>query len=182
MRRLRIPVLRLGVGLLLASAAASAGAEETDWRSYRSEPGRFAIDVPGNPSRADEPQNSEIGTIQGSAWTIEGAGAVLRIEHFDLPRIGSLLLTDHRLLSIAADRMLADRSGREIEREHYTLIGRSALRVRYARGDLGDTVEEARFVLAGRRLYAAYAREAAPGSDAAPAIARFLDSLEVWDE
>jgi hypothetical protein len=78
--------------------------------------------------------------------------------------------------------MLVDRHGRELEREAYTLGGRSALRVRYARADLADAVEEARFVLAGRRLYVVYGRAVAPAdSPAAEHVARFLGSLEVWE-
>jgi hypothetical protein len=165
----------------LVAAAGPARGEVLVWQTYRSDEGRFAVDLPATPSRDDGANPSEVGPVEQRAWKVSASGVELRVEHHDLPRLGVWLLPDSRILGTAVDRMLADRHGRELSREPYTFEDHPGLHVRYLRTDLGDAAEEARFVLVGSRLYIAFARTAADAdADAPEQVARFFATLVVW--
>jgi hypothetical protein len=162
-------------------AGSSAASEELSWRSYRSEAGRFTVELPAAPYRDEGGTDTWAGHIDEQAWEVDAAGVRLRVEHHDIPRIGRLLVPARRILSLAASSLMRDREGRLLEEREFEHSGGPALGVRYALEKEGDRPEEARLFLIGSRLFIAYARALDDG-DRREAIDRFFASLELADQ
>ncbi len=174
----RVAAFVLAAAVLLAPAAVRA--DGAAWRPYESETGRFRVLLPAPPVQTSGVFKTRAGSVPEVGVETETADLVVKVEHHDLPRLACLLLPGERILAFAASGLLDDRHGRLESQESTVFQGHPGRTLRYVRTDLADREEQARLVLVGHRLYIALAR--AQGSDAREPIARFFDSLEIWED
>ena len=148
---------------------------------YRSEEGRFSIDLPAaSPSVRDMTGSKFSITDNDVRHTLFAEGAEFVVEIHDIPRVAELLLGDHYVLERTAKGMLEDIEAREVDSVRASHQGQPAREVTFeipSREVTGRLL----LVLAGRRLYLVSVRH--PQSiDPPEAIARFFESFSFWLE
>ncbi len=186
MRSPALPTVRIALAALLLAASVllgplAASADSLDWRTVRSDEGRFSVSMPASPRPVSGHEETAVGSIQESGLEVEAGGLSLKVQHHDIPRLGFMLLSRDGLLSLVVSRLMEERHAR-VERDEPVLVhGHPGRALRYARTDQGDRLEEAYVVLVGRRLYITTAGPA-DDPDARDAIARFFSSFDVWED
>lgn len=169
-------VLALSASLL---AHSSATAEERF--AYRSEIGRFSVDFPSASLSVDELTGPQFTiTDNNLRHTVFVDEAEFVVEIHDIPRLAEILLTSHYVLERAAEGMLDDIGGRELDSTEASVQEQPAREVAF---EIPDRAIEGRLlsVLVGRRLYLVSVRY--PQSIEAPeASAPFFESFLFWLE
>jgi hypothetical protein len=174
-----------GVGLFLVAASAvsmmaAAGAAELKWLRFRSEWGRFAVQLPESP---EEIRNTRItlgGTVRWTEYLARRGATEFRVEHHDLPWLANFLLSSDALLKRAKNGLVEEEHGYELSGAVVSVQGYPAREVSFrvpAEQDLGG---DALLVLVGSRLYVVVALGPQAERDAS-ARERFFRSFEVWE-
>jgi hypothetical protein len=149
--------------------------------AYRSEAGRFNVDLPAeSPSVRDLTGSKFSITNNDTRHTVFSGGAEFAVEIHDIPRVAELLLTSHYVLERSVKGMLEDIGAREVDSAETSLQGHPAREVAFEIPDRAFT-GRLLLVLAGRRLYMVSVRH--PQSvDPPGAIAQFFESFSFWLE
>jgi hypothetical protein len=169
----------LAASVLPGASPVSAGS--LDWRTVRSDEGRFSVSMPATPRPVSGHEETAVGSIQESGLEAQVGGLLLKVQHHDIPRLGMLLISREGLLSLVVSRLMDERHAR-VQRDEAILVhGHTGRALRYARIDQGERLEEAYVVLVGRRLYITTAGPAGD-PDARDSIARFFASFDVWED
>jgi hypothetical protein len=177
------------LALLLLASTASAGALAPDarapadplpsrWHAYESAPGRFRLLLPEAPRVTYSSEPTIVGPIHQARYALEVGTTRMQVEHHDLPRLATLILSSRAILGRAADGLVEDERARELERAELAWQGHPALVLRYEIPGVDPLVERALLVLVERRLYivlAAWPAEATEGEE----VARLFGSFEV---
>lgn len=157
-------------------AAAATSPAPDGWRSFRSQAGRFSVDLPAPPETHTSSQMTLGGRIESAVYRVETGGVELRVEHHEVPSLARLFLDDEALLERAERDFLADEEAADVQARSARIQGHAARELRYrVRGR--ETVGRAWFLLVGSRLYLlAGLRADSTGSDG---FDRFFGSFRV---
>jgi len=149
--------------------------------AYRSETGRFSVDLPGESPSVHELTGSKFSITDNDVrHTVFAEGAEFAVEIHDIPRVAELLLTSHYVLERSVKGMLDDIGAREVDSMDVSVQGQPAREVAF---EIPDREFTGRLlsILAGRRLYLVSVRH--PRSiDPPGAIAPFFESFSFWLE
>lgn len=149
--------------------------------AYRSEAGRFSVDLPAESPSVHELTGSKfLVTDNDVLHTVFAEGAEFAIEIHDIPAIAKLVLASHYILDRSAEGVLEDIGAREVDSAEATYQGQPAREVVFETPDRAFTGRML-LVLAGRRLYLVSVRH--PRSVTPPgSIAPFFESFSFWLE
>jgi hypothetical protein len=179
-----VRVVALAIALVVAvstSALAPMRATAGERFAYRSEAGRFSVDLPAEPPSIRELAGSKFSITDNDVrHTVFSEGAEFAVEIHDIPRVAELLLTSHYILERSVKGMLEDIGAREVDSVDVSVQGQPARKVAF---EIPDREFTGRLlvVLAERRLYLVSVRH--PRSiDPPGAIAPFFDSFSFWLE
>lgn len=168
------------------SSLAAATDEQTDWHEYRSEAGRFTVDLPDEPRQLQWTRNTWGGEVESTEFGVETDDVRLRIETHDMPRIARWVMSPSDLLKRASRGLLDDDGGEVVGTRELRMQNHPAWEVSYritaSREDDWSATEAiglARFVLVADRVYLLSTVNRG-GRDPEAAITRFFDSFEFW--
>lgn len=164
----------------MPSLAAEAGKHvEVAAESYRSEAGRFEVRMPGPPEVQSSSYRTVAGRIRSTEYAVEIGSREFLVEHYDLPRLTSLILPDKMILRRAKGDFLESVGGQERACRETTVQGHPARSVSFDVAGPPERVGEAILVLVARRLYLVFVTH--PRDDAAgPQLAQMLRTFRVW--
>jgi hypothetical protein len=170
--------------LLVAASAVSmavvAGAAELEWLHFRSERGRFAVQLPESPEEIPDTRITLGGTVRWTEYRAGLGATEFRVEHHDLPWLAKFLLSGDSLLKRAKNGLVEEEHGHELSSAVVSVQGYPACEVSFrvlAEQDLGG---DALLVLVGSRLYVVVALGPQVERDDS-ARERFFRSFEVWE-
>jgi hypothetical protein len=169
----------LALTVLLCALAALVSAAAS-WERFRSETGRFAVELPTSPKLTHTRQGSLVGTIESAEYRVEAGLLELRVEHHDVPALAAFFVSDRGLLERAQDDLVAGEEALELSASESQVDDRLVREVHYRVLAEGGRDGRARFQLVGGRLYvqaALFPRDRAED----PALERFFASFEVWE-
>jgi len=149
--------------------------------AYRSESGRFSVDLPAEPPSVRELTGSKFSITDNDVLhSVVADGAEFAIEIHDIPRIAKLLMTSRYILDRSVAGMLEDIGAREVDSAEAFFQGEPAREVAYEIPDRAFT-GRLLLVLAERRLYLVSVQHPRtidpPGS-----VAPFFESFSFWLE
>jgi hypothetical protein len=179
-----VRVATLAIALVVADSTpalipmrATAGERFT----YRSESGRFSVDLPAESPSIRELTGSKFSiTSNDVRHTVFAEGAEFAVEIHDIPRVAKLLLASHYVLERSVKGMLKDIGARKVDSVDLSVQGQPAREVVFEIPDREFT-GRLLLVLAGRRLYLVSVRH--PRSiDPPSAIEPFFESFSFWLE
>ena len=149
--------------------------------AYRSEAGRFSIDLPAEPPSVRELSGSRFSITDNNVLhTVFAEGAEFSIEIHDIPRIAKLLLSSRYILDRSVAGMLEDIGAREVDSAEASFQGKPAREVVFEIPERAFTGRSL-LVLAERRLYLVSVQH--PRSIPPPgSIAPFFESFSFWLE
>ena len=149
--------------------------------AYRSEAGRFSIDLPEQSPLVRELTGSKFSITDNDVrHAVFSEGAEFVIEIHDIPPVAKFLLTSQYILERSVKGMLEDIGAREVDSSEVSIQGQPAREVAFEIPDRAFT-GRLLLVLAGRRLYLVSVRY--PRSIGPPdAIAPFFESFSFWLE
>jgi hypothetical protein len=164
-----------------ASAQAPSRAAASDLFRYRSEAGRFHVELPAKSPSVDQMNGSKF-AITGNdvRHTAFADGAEFAVEIHDIPRFAELVLTSHYILDRTVSGMLDDIGAREVASSEASLQGQSAREVAFEIPDR-ELTGKLLVVLAGNRLYLVSVRHSR-AIDPPGAVSRFFESFSFWLE
>lgn len=165
---------------LLATAARAQPGLAAEWQRYRSQPGRFTVDLPGTPRISRREEHSLVGEIASVEYLVELGDLELRVEHHDVPTLARWFVSESGLLARAQEDLVQGEQARVLQAEELRSDGRLLREVRYRQTAPDGRDGRAHLLMLGNRLYvlaALYPR----GSGGDPALERFFGSFEVWE-
>jgi len=146
------------------SALAPMRATAGERFAYRSEAGRFSIDLPEQSPLVRELTGSRFSVTDNDAlYTVFAEGAEFEVEIHDIPRVAEFLLTSHYILERSAKGMLEDIGAREVDSAEISIQGAAG-----ARGRVRNT----RWRVYGQIVVGPGGTPALPGERAASAVDR----------
>jgi hypothetical protein len=163
----------LAVVLLLA--APPRVAHSADWIAFRSEPARFAVELPQAPVEARSSSLTAAGRVRTSEFTSRDGAAEFRIEVHELPALATWLQSEASLLARAERDFAADEGARDLVSRARPRAGHPGRHLAYTAGD--GRAGRAWLVLVDRRLYLLAALEPSARAEQAE---RFFVSFETW--
>ena len=174
-----------GAGLLLAAAlalsmTAAAASPELEWIPFRSERGRFAVELPGSPEEIRDTRATLGGTVRRTEYLARRGATELRVEHHDLPWLATFLLTSDALLERSKNGLVSEEHGLELSSAGVLVQGYPAREVSFRVPAGQDLAGDALLVLVGRRLYVLVSLGPQAQRDATT-LDRFFRSFEVWE-
>jgi hypothetical protein len=166
--------------LLAVCACTAAAADGPAWERFRSEAGRFAVDLPAAPRITHARQRSLVGTIESAEYLAESGALELRVEHHDVPAVAAFFVSEAGMLERAQDDLVEGEEARLLTATETRIGDRLVREVRYRLRAEGGRDGRARFQHVGGRLYV-QAALFPPEAAESPALERFFSSLEVWE-
>jgi len=149
--------------------------------AYRSEAGRFSVNLPAETPSVSELAGSKFSITDNDVrYTVFFEGAEFAVEIHDIPRVAKLLLTSHYILERSVKGMLEDIGARKVDSADVSVLGQPAREVAF---EIPDRTFTGRLllILAGRRLYLVSVRHPR-SADPPDAIAPFFESFSFWLE
>jgi len=174
-----------GAGWLLAavsvlSMTVTATGADAQWLRFRSERGRFTVQLPGIPEETRDRRATLGGAVHWSEYRARRGATEFRVEHHDLPWLAQFLLSTDALLRRAKDGLVEEEHGHELNSAVTSVQGYLAREVSFQVRAEQDLAGDALLVLVGRRLYVVVALGPQAERDAS-ALDRFFRSFEVWE-
>lgn len=148
---------------------------------YRSEEGRFSVDLPAEPPSVRELSGSKLSMTDNDVLhSVVSDGAEFAVEIHDIPRVAKFLLTNRYILDRSVESMLEDIGAREVDSAEISFLGQPAREVEFENSDQEFT-GRLLLVLADRRLYMVTVQH--PQSvDPPTSVAPFFESFSFWLE
>lgn len=170
--------------LLVAASAiwmlAAVGAAEPEWLRFRSESGRFAVQLPESPEEVRNTRVTLGGIVYWSEYLTRRDATEFRVEHHDLPWLATFLLSGDALVKRAKDGLVEEENGHELSGAVVSVQGYPAREVSFRVPAEQDLDGDALLVLVESRLYVVVALGPQAERDASERE-RFLRSFEVWE-
>ena len=184
-----LPAIALGRGLLGAvlviAASASAVAAEPEiagakheWFEFRSEEGRFQVELPVEPKSHRESRSTMLGKVAETHHRLEFRGARIGIEVHELPGMAATIIPGSLILDRTRAGIVADMNGREVAARELTHQGYPARDFTYA-VDEPEGFERALVVLVGSRVYVMTGLTSENPAEH-PVVNRVFRSFIVW--
>ena len=137
--------------------AASDDGKEPSWRLFKSQAGRFSVEMPGTPAEKETQRKSFIGTITSRLFLAKDQNGEYTVTYSDLPRFAVSFAGHNTVFSHAKGALLMETLGKEQSYEDATLNSIRGKRLVYDLPDPAGTGTdmrgEAYFFLVARRLY-----------------------------
>jgi hypothetical protein len=159
----RGPCVQLATALALSFVAAVATpsfSERTahaelprEWRPLAAPDGSFRLSIPGEPTFHESSRPTAGGLVRGSFWRFVLGTLEMVVELHELPRIGTLLVTDDWILSRVANSLVEDVKGSLLSERRELRTGRPARRLSYEIPGAATRLEEALIVVDRARVY-----------------------------
>lgn len=174
-----------GAGRLLAAAsvlsmAVTAAGANPEWLRFRSERGRFAVELPGSPEEVRGRRTTLGGAVHWAEYRAQDGATEFRVEHHDLPWLAKFLLSTQALLKRATDGLVEEENGQELSSAAASVQGYPAREVSFRVRAEQELAGDGLLVLVGGRLYVVVALGPQAERDAA-SLDRFFASFEVWE-
>jgi hypothetical protein len=167
--------------VILTSALTPMRATAGERFVYRSEAGRFSVDLPAGSPSIDELTGSKFSITDNDVrHTVFAEGAEFAVEIHDIPRVAEFMLTSRYVLERSAKGMLEDIGARAVDSVDVSVQGQPAREVAFEIPDQ-DFTGRLLLVLAGRRLYLVSVRHP-QAIEPSGAIASFFESFSFWFE
>jgi hypothetical protein len=168
----------LAAASALSMLAATASAE-SGWLHFRSERGRFAVQLPANPEEIHGTRTTLGGIVRWSEYPARRGATEFRVEHHDLPWLAKLLLSSDGLLKRATNGLVEEEDGVELSSAALSVQDYPARKVSFRVPGDQDLAGDGLLVLVGGRLYVLVALGPQAERDAS-ARDGFFRSFEVW--
>jgi hypothetical protein len=183
-RPLVVQSMAAGGSWLLAAASAlsmtlTAAGADLEWLRFRSERGRFAVQLPGSPEEIRGTRATLGGAVHWTEYRARRGATEFRVEHHDLPWLAKFLLSTDALLKRAKNGLVSEENGHELSSAVASVQGYPAREVSFRVRAEEDLAGDALFVLVDGRLYLLAALGPQAKRDAS-ALDRFFRSFEVW--
>jgi len=118
----------IGVGFGDADAAQGDGGV---WKPFRSEAGRFIVDMPGKPEEDTTHTRSFIGTVTNHVFVGTEDHDLYTVDYSDLPGVAVTFAGDATIFSHAKGALLKKTMGKETSFEKTTLNGMKGVHLVY---------------------------------------------------
>jgi hypothetical protein len=162
------------VVLFIASLAACAGVE---WTEYRSDAARFAASFPGKPTESTKTANTAVGSIEMKMYGVSQRQTAFSVAVADYPPDQVKQLGPVTILDGARDGAVATTQGKLLSELIIDMAGNPGREVKIGIAG-GKATVRAKILLVGNRLYQIIA--VTPMEDSyAPQVRRFLDSFRL---
>lgn len=145
-------------GLIFVGAgdADSAQGGEVVWQPFRSEAGRFVVDMPGQPEVENRQRKSFIGNIAIHLFVGMDQHDSYTVEYSDLPGLAVTFAGDSTIYDHAKGELLLKTLGKQVSFEKTTLNGLRGVRLVYETPRMQDHPRmhgESYMFLIDKRLY-----------------------------
>ncbi len=150
-------------------------------RRFQSDAGRFEIWMPDEPAVQSSARMTVGGPVRSSEYLVERPAYEFWVEHHDIPRVGSLVMTDGALLGRAQRDFLEAVDGHERSYSEDRLGSFPAREVAFEVLGQPERVGRALLALVGRRLYliaTIHERQDPLGAR----LERMLRTFRVWEQ
>ena len=148
------------------------------WQDFRSEEGRFRVELPGAPRVERSAHRTVMGSVTEVGFRVAWGDVEVAVVYEDIPAAAVWLMPPGVILERAAASLVEDADGGEIESGESKWRGHPAWELRYRLPGSPALESQVRLVLVEARLYLVAARwpkeQAVP-----PEVARFRASFEV---
>lgn len=168
-----IPLLGVVPALALV---VSAPALTQDWVAFRSDAGRFAVSIPGQPTESQSEQSTPIGSITNYSFGVKVGTQSYSVNYSDIPPIAMQFAGADAIIGSAKGSLLKDTSGQEVSFTDFTVSGNPGKRLVYAIEGSQPSYGETYFVILSDRLFVVNAT-VPKGSEAL--AEKFLSSFQV---
>jgi hypothetical protein len=180
--RLALVVFLFAAGsiFLLSSRAASAEHTAPSWLSFKSEAGRFSVEMPRKPEQTQQQNKSLIGTITVHLFLSREPNGEYTVSYSDLPGFAVKFAGTNTIYDHAKGALLLETLGKEQRYEDVTLAGKHGKFLLYDMPDPQRNVDlrgEAYFFLVGKRLYVIDAN--VPAGEIRTDARHFLSSFRI---
>lgn len=166
--------------LAFAILAAPLPGLAADWVPFQSQDGKFAVQMPTQPSEDTETTSSLVGNVVDSTFSSTSGDESFSVTYTDLPALAVAFGGSGTIYSNAAGSLLKDVLGKQSSFNDATVAGQSGKELDYtapARSGEPPMVGKARMFLVGNRLYVVNATVPASGSEAD--MDRFFSSFRL---
>ena len=175
----RVSLLLVLAGLLAPALAETGPWPATpSWRPFRSEAGRFRVELPSVPRVERSTHGTAMGSVTEVSFHAGWGDREVAVVYEDIPTAARWLVPAGVILGRAASSLVEDAGGREIESLESSWRGRPARELHYALPRAAPRQARARLILVEARLYLLVARWPL-GAAMPPELKRFRASFEV---
>jgi hypothetical protein len=173
--------LRSWIALIALLCVCGPARAQRDWSAFRSEAGRFLVELPAAPEVHTASSSTFFGAVSHTKYTLRVENALVAVEVHDFPAVAATLLSSSAILEHTRRGVLDDMQARQIESHARTLHEMPALDFTYEVPGASTRRERALAVLVGHRIYLVTGMtEGSPGSH--PEIGRFFESFRFWQD
>jgi hypothetical protein len=173
--------LRSWIALVALVCVCGPARAERDWSAFRSETGRFLVELPAAPEVHTESSITFFGAVRHTKYTLRVENALVAVEVHEFPAVAATLLPSHAILEHTRRGVLEDTHSRQIESHARTVQEMPALDFTYEMPGTPTRRERALAVLVDHRVYLVTGMtEGSPGSH--PEIGRFFESFRFWQD
>ena len=155
-------------------------AADAVWVPFKSDPGRFSIEMPGRPEISERHNTSFLGTITNHIFVAREGHEWYTVDYTDLPAVAVTFASDATIYSHAKNAVLKFTWSKERKFENATLSGLQGKHLFYDAPPVKGHPEmlgQAYFFLVGKRLYVIDAIGPADKNEAN--FPRFFSSFQV---
>jgi hypothetical protein len=157
LRSLTVTVLLFSAGFIFLYSSGAASAENRpSWLSFKSEAGRFKVEVPREPQQTQRQNKSLLGTITTHLFVSGQRNEQFTVSYSDLPGFAVTFAGTNTIYDHAKGALLMETFGKEQRYEDVTLEGKRGKFLLYDMPDPEKNVDlrgEAYFFLVKKRLY-----------------------------
>jgi hypothetical protein len=180
-----------GLGLILAlravadaaaepPASPTSGPQAADHAGrFRSEAGRFEVDMPGTPTIVSTSRRTLGGRVSSTKYYVERDAFEFRVEHHDLPGMARIALSVGGILGRAKNDFLAAVGGRERGFVEAPVQGNPGRALTFEIPGDRPLLGEGLLALVGNRLYVVAAMHRA-GDPSSGSVGRLVETFTVW--
>ncbi|MBF2097709.1 MAG: hypothetical protein IGQ88_04950 [Gloeomargaritaceae cyanobacterium C42_A2020_066] len=147
-----------------------------DWVVFRSDAGRFAVSMPGQPTESQSQQATPIGPITNYGFGIKVDTQSYSVNYSDIPPIAMQFAGADTIIGDAKGSLLKDTNGQEVSFTDVTVSGNPGKRLVYAIEGSQPSYGETYFLIVNNRLFVVNAT-VPKGSEAL--AEKFLSSFQV---
>lgn len=173
--------IRNFIFVFIAACFFASGCGKAEWKDFKSEAGKFSVQLPGVPEEKTQPVNvAKLGNVNMFTYTLEQSDGAYMAAYNDYPAGLFAQVSTDKVLDGARDGAVGNMQGGKLISEQKIAIGNYPGRDIVAEGAQGNMtfVVKARVYLVNYRLYQVMAIMPKDKSSSIDA-AKFLDSFKL---